>query len=96
MQNLKSLLAVTAVCGMAALPQTSSAEAVLPDTRADDHTYYGGDYYLYDDYYTGPGRYYDHDDDYYPGAYPYYPGPVPFIGFGLGFGHGHGHWDGDD
>jgi hypothetical protein len=95
MRNLKVLLAVTAIGGMAALPQTGSAGAVRPDTKAEDFSYYGGGYYAYDDYYPGPHYPAPYYDDYnYPRAYhpyPYYPAPVPFIG--LGFGFGGGHWD---
>jgi hypothetical protein len=95
MRNLKVLLAVTAIGGMAALPQTSSAGPVRPDTKAEDFTYSGGGYYAYDDYYPGPHYPAPYYDDYnYPRAYhpyPYYPAPVPFIG--LGFGFGRGHWD---
>jgi hypothetical protein len=97
MRSLKVLLAVTAIGGMAALPQTSSAGAVRPDTKAEDFSYYGGGYYAYDDYYPGPhypAPYYEPDYYHYPRAYhpyPHYPAPVPFIG--LGFGFGRGHWD---
>ena len=72
MRKLSPLLAVTAICGMAALPQTGSADAIRPDTRAEDFSYYGGGYYAYDDYYAGP---YHPAAPYYDDGY-YYPPPI--------------------
>lgn len=102
MRNLKYLLAVAAIGGLVALPQTSLAAA--RGSKAEDYAYLGGyhypsyGYYPYRRHYR---RYYD--DDYYSGYYPdhgyypyrrrhhypYYGGPFiggPFISFGFGFG----------